>query len=71
MLEMTEKQKRVHDEMLRYQKEHGYPPTLRELGEIIGVSPECIRGYMYALVGKGYVYRREEGKHRTYVAIGG
>jgi repressor LexA len=69
MRELTEKQRKVYEAMARYQKEHGYPPTLRELANIFKVSPECIRIYMYSLVGKGYV-RREDGlKHRAYVAI--
>ena len=35
---LTRKQKESYQCILNYTKEHGYPPTVREFGKLIGVS---------------------------------
>lgn len=35
---LTRKQKESYQCILNYMKEHGYPPTVREFGELIGVK---------------------------------
>ena len=35
---LTRKQKESYQCILNYTKEHGYPPTVREFGELIGVK---------------------------------
>ena len=43
---LTRKQEESYQCILNYTKEHGYPPTVREFGELIGVkSTEQSRFY--------------------------
>ena len=35
---LTRKQEESYQCILNYTKEHGYPPTVREFGELIGVK---------------------------------
>ena len=40
---LTRKQKESYQCILDYTKEHGYPPTVREFGKMIGVRYSLIR----------------------------
>lgn len=55
---LTETQGRVLSVIQSWAREHGWPPTLREICAEIGVSsPETARQHVDALVRKGYVER--------------
>lgn len=55
---LTEKQRKILEHIIDFQKENGFPPTIRELGEAFGIG--SLRGvtvHLDALVRKGYMTR--------------
>ena len=67
---LTGPQAEVHRFMLRYQREHGLPPTVREIGVEFGYSsPNGTMCHIKALIKKGYAKRLGEGLRRAFVAI--
>lgn len=55
---LTRKQKESYQCILNYMKEHGYPPTVREFGELIGVkSTSSAFSRIKQLEKSGYIRR--------------
>jgi repressor LexA len=55
---LTEKQRKILEYIIDFQKENGFPPTIRELGDAFAIG--SLRGvtvHLDALVRKGYVSR--------------
>jgi len=62
---MTGKQAEVYDFILRYTKEHGYPPSVRETTEAVHLkSPSTVFFHMKNLAAKGY-FQLTSGKGRA------
>ncbi len=57
MERLTEKQKKVYNSIVEKIKHSGYPPSLREIGAVMKITPNAVRGYLDALVKKGYIER--------------
>ncbi len=56
MNEPTKRQQQVVDAIRGYQAQHGYPPTVRELAALIGVSsPNGVMCHLVPLRRKGLV----------------
>jgi repressor LexA len=55
MKDLTEKQKRILEFLVEYTKSHGYPPTVREIGEHFRFLWAAARGHLQALQRKGFV----------------
>ena len=56
-----EKQMKVYECILRYQKVNGFAPTVRELCRMVGLkSTSSIASYLKALEEKGYIARKTE-----------
>ncbi|MDH5203516.1 MAG: repressor LexA, partial [Nitrospirota bacterium] len=55
MRELTDRQKKVIDFLKSYVKDHGYPPTMREIGEHFGFMWPAARGHLIALEKKGMI----------------
>jgi repressor LexA len=56
--DLTRKQKRVFDFIVRTIQDRGYPPTIREIGEEFSISStNGVRDHLKALVKKGYIKR--------------
>jgi repressor LexA len=53
MKRLTEKQERVYEFLVEFIKSHGYPPTVREIGEYFGFLWSAARGHLRALERKG------------------
>jgi repressor LexA len=65
MQELTERQRKVLEFILDAIDEHGYPPTLREIGNVMGIrSTNGVNDHLRALERKGYL-TREDMKSRT------
>lgn len=61
---LTERQRKVLDVITTFQGRNGYPPTIREIADLMGLrSPNGVSEHLKALNRKGYV-RREENKSR-------
>ena len=51
---LTERQRKVLDFVQGYVDGHGFPPTLREIGDAVGIaSLNAVRGHLAALEKKG------------------
>ncbi|GLY09615.1 transcriptional regulator [Pseudobacillus badius] len=62
---LTLKQQKVLEVVVEYQHEKGYPPAMRELGDILNLaSASTVKNYLDVLKRKGYV-TWEKGKPRT------
>ncbi len=65
---LTERQREVLDFVRGFGAQHGYPPTVREIGAHFGFVPRSVFDHLEALEKKGYLRRRREkttGRRRT------
>jgi len=67
--ELTARQRQVLEAIRQFQREHGYPPTVRELAEMFGQSSAAgMHKILIILQQKGALQRGESGKSRSYLA---
>ena len=66
--EITEPQRRTLHEIRLFIIEHGFPPTIKELSEVLGISHASVHGQVTQLVRKGYL-KREPRKARSIVIV--
>ncbi len=67
---LTERQRIVLEEVARLTESLGWPPTIREIGESLGISStNGVRQHLKALEQKGYLIR-EPGTARGIRLIG-
>lgn len=65
MKDLTKRQNEVLNCIKEYVVSHGYPPTVREIGEKLGLSsPATIQSHMNALESKGFI-RKNGSKNRA------
>lgn len=68
--EPTDKQRRVHDFMLKSQRERGFPPSIRDIAGEFGFSgANAVLCHLKALVKKGWATKSDRFISRGYVAI--
>lgn len=66
---LTERQQQILNAITSYINEKGYPPTVRELADMVGIkSSSTLHGHLQRLEKKGYI-TKEKGKPRTIVPI--
>ena len=57
--------KEVYNTIKQYINENGYPPTVREIGEICGfTSPATVQYHLIRLEQQGYI-QKQDGKSRA------
>jgi repressor LexA len=62
---LTERQRKILAMIRETVAEHGYPPSIREIGEAVGLtSPSSVHSQLEALQRKGFI-RRDPTKPRT------
>ncbi|HTK14942.1 MAG TPA: helix-turn-helix domain-containing protein, partial [Acidimicrobiia bacterium] len=62
---LTERQRQVLDFVDAEVRQRGYPPSVREIGEAVGLSsPSTVHAHLAALQDKGYL-RRDPTKPRA------
>ncbi|HOJ22087.1 MAG TPA: transcriptional repressor LexA [Armatimonadota bacterium] len=65
MKELTERQRQILQTIYDQQRASGYPPTVREIGEAVGLSSSCtVQKHLNALEKKGYI-KRNPTRSRT------
>ena len=65
MAKLTRKQQEVYDFILSFTNEHGYPPSVREIGAAVGLkSPSTVHFHMKGLEEAGVIVKAE-GKTRA------
>jgi repressor LexA len=67
---LTERQQAIWDFLVEYVDRHGYPPTVREIGEAVGLaSPSTVHAHLANLERAGLL-RRDPTKPRALELIG-
>ena len=62
---LTKKQSEVLDYLKKYKAEHGYPPSVREIGSALGLSsPATVQAHLNRLKAAG-VIKNSSNKFRT------
>lgn len=65
MAKLTRKQQEIYDYILAFTNEHGYPPSVREIGAAVGLkSPSTVHFHMKGLEEAGVIVKAE-GKTRA------
>ena len=65
MANLTAKQQQIYDYILAFTAEHGYPPSVREIGAAVGLkSPSTVHFHMKGLEEAGVIVKAE-GKTRA------
>src|ERR671938_1556592 len=69
-LSLTKRQREIFDFIKRYSSQHGYPPTVRDIGKAIGLtSSSTVHAHLSNLEKLGLV-RRDPTKPRTLELLG-
>jgi repressor LexA len=59
------RQQQIYEYLQKFQAEHGYPPSVREIGTAVGLkSPSTVHLHLKNLAEAGYILR-DEGKTRA------
>src|SRR5664280_2558162 len=67
---LTPRQREIWDYLLVYVEKHGYPPTVREIGEAVGLaSPSTVHAHLANLERAGLL-KRDPTKPRALELIG-
>src|ERR687897_2400845 len=67
---LTERQRQILDFLTEYVVAHGYPPTVREIGEAVGLaSPSTVHAHLANLVRAGLL-KRDPTKPRAVELVG-
>ena len=66
--EITAPQRRTLQELRRFTDRQGFPPTIQELADVLGISPPSVHSQVKQLVRKGYV-KREARKARGLTIV--
>ncbi len=70
MKPLTAKQQQIFDYIVSFTEEHGYPPSVREIGSHVGLrSPSTVHFHLKGLREAGYI-TQAEGKTRTISITG-
>ena len=65
MTKLTAKQQQIYDFIQQFTGEHGYPPSVREIGAAVGLkSPSTVHFHMKGLEANGMIVKAE-GKTRA------
>ena len=70
--ELTERQGKVVEAIQGWIKEHGFPPTIRELGKLLGIkSLRGVTTHLDALVKKGHLVRKRGARGLRIIKTSG
>ena len=70
MVKLTPKQQQIYDYILSFTSQHGYPPSVREIGAAVGLkSPSTVHFHMKGLEEAGVIVKAE-GKTRAITVVG-
>jgi repressor LexA len=67
---LSKRQREIFDFVVKYAEKHGYPPTVREIGEAVGLaSPSTVHAHLANLERAGYL-KRDPTKPRALEVVG-
>ena len=65
MKALSPKQQQIYDYIISFSAEHGYPPSVREIGAYVGLkSPSTVHFHLKGLESAGLIHKAE-GKTRS------
>ena len=65
MKSLSPKQQQIYDYIVDFSAQHGYPPSVREIGEYVGLkSPSTVHFHLKGLKAAGFI-SQQEGKTRA------
>ncbi len=59
---ITPPQKECFDLIKKYQEQHGFTPTYKELGDMMGISPQGVKFHLVALEKKGVLKTNRQNR---------
>src|SRR5216117_2903626 len=66
---LSKRQREIFDFVVKYADKHGYPPTVREIGEAVGLaSPSTVHAHLANLERAGYL-KRDPTKPRALEVV--
>ncbi len=65
---LSERQRRILDFIGRFQQQHGYPPTIREIGQAAGISSTSVVDYNLKVLEREGLLRRDREVSRGLIA---
>ncbi len=69
-MELTPAQQKMLDAIKAFKSHHGYAPTIRELGDRLGIkSPNGVQCHLLALEKKGHIKRAGGGLGRSITLV--
>ena len=69
MKTLSPKQQQIYDYIISFSEEHGYPPSVREIGEYVGLkSPSTVHFHLKGLEAAGLI-SKAEGKTRAITVV--
>lgn len=67
---LTPRQSEILDVIRGHVRLHGFPPTIRELGALVGIgSTNGVDEHLKAIERKGYIARPRDGRSRAIVLL--
>lgn len=71
MKPLSSKQQQIYDYIVAFSSKHGYPPSVREIGDFVGLkSPSTVHFHLKSLKAAGLI-SQEQGKTRAITISGG
>ena len=72
MKQLTAKQQQIYDYIVSFTDEHGYPPSVREIGEYVGLkSPSTVHFHLKGLQSAGLITQAAGKTRAISIADGG
>ncbi|SRR5579884_179241 len=70
MRKLSERQERIRDFIAEFTDEHGYPPSIREIGQAVGISSTSVVDYNLRVLEREGLLRRDREVSRGLVPSG-
>jgi repressor LexA len=70
MRKLSERQQRILDFLAEYTADHGYPPSIREIGQAVGISSTSVVDYNLRALERGGLIKRDREVSRGLGLVG-
>src|SRR3954464_15040822 len=70
MRKLSDRQQRILDFVVEYTGEHGYPPSIREIGQAVGITSTSVVDYNLKALERSGLIRRDKEVSRGLGLVG-
>ena len=70
MRKMSERQQKILEFVMEYTADHGYPPSIREIGQAVGISSTSVVDYNLRALERSGLIRRDREVSRGLGVVG-